>query len=178
MLFQMAFQKDKELMFYIQIQHHPQKRLDPSWLSELTTVIQLLRDVSGSLNIVTDSAYCIPMVSLLETSRLKSKPTTDVISQLSSLFRNLYEKNQSFFMNHIYARSNLPGLLASTNVQANQCAGLLLAPGTFFSDCPKIQLILSFCFSFTPLPSAGIINPEGLKPFDKQIFLIFQNLDV
>lgn len=52
------------------------------WLSELTTVTHFLLGVSQPLNIVTDSAYCAQMVSLLETARLKPKTTTNVIPQL------------------------------------------------------------------------------------------------
>lgn len=85
-------------MFYIQIQHCPQKRLYPPWLSELTTITQLLMDVSGLLNIVTDSVHCIQTVSLLETTRLKSSLATDVISQLLFLSSGIYMMTNSGFL--------------------------------------------------------------------------------
>lgn len=79
MLLQMVLQEDKEFMFYIQIPHPPQNKLYPPQLPSLTEINQLLLDVSQALNIATDSVDCAQTVSLLEASRLKPKPATDVI---------------------------------------------------------------------------------------------------
>lgn len=80
MLLQMVLQKDKEFVFYIEIPHPLQDKLYPHQLPFLKEINQLLLAVSQALNIATDSVDCAQTISLLEASRLKPKPTTDVIS--------------------------------------------------------------------------------------------------
>lgn len=113
MLSQMALQEDKELRSYIQILHPPQQKYcthTKLYSSTVWTCItnQLLLDGSQPLNVLANSAYCSHTVSLLETARLKPKPTTSecpftVISHPSDIYLTT---NSTIFIAHVHHHSH------------------------------------------------------------------------
>lgn len=87
--------------------------------AKLVAVLTALKNFSGPLNIVSDSAYVVHTVQNIETAPLSHNPNLSLqilFTQLQQVVRN---RQHPFFIAHIRAHTSLPGPMTHGNALAD-----------------------------------------------------------
>ena len=165
----------------------PQK---PQWV-ELQVIIAVLESLSEPLNVVSDSAYVVNSVQILETVGIVKHSST-VRTFFAKLQEVIWTRQHPFYITHIRAHTGLPGPMAQGNHSADVATRQLhifptLVPyqqarefhakfhinaGTLAKrfSIPRaaardIVRACNNCAEQRAVPSVGV-NPRGLTPGD------------
>lgn len=90
---------------------------------ELVAVLTALKNFSGPLSIVSDSAYVVHSVENIETASLSHNTNLSLqilFTQLQQVVRN---RQHPFLITHICAHTSLPGPMTHGNVLADSLVG-------------------------------------------------------
>lgn len=89
---------------------------------ELAAVVRVFKKISDPFNLVTDSAYVGGIVMTAEASVLKEVEYSQLFYWLQLLVFSLENRTSPYFVMHIRSHTNLPGILAQGNRQADLLA--------------------------------------------------------
>lgn len=155
--------------------------------AELAIIATVLRKEKGPLNVLSDSAYVVNVVKLLDKACSISRLST-IYAYLTEIQKLLTQRHHPIFIGHIRAHSNLPGPLSRGNMLADHYSRSLRActvidqakeyhskwhvNSTTLSmkyniPCKRAEDIIKSCekcvVSMVPRIPTGA-NPRGLKP--------------
>lgn len=155
---------------------------------ELQIVIEVFKRCHFPFNLISDSAYVVNAVKVLEAAGPIKRSST-VCALLKELQDLIWHRTQRFYIQHIRAHTGLPGPLSEGNNIVDKLARqdvLLMAPAMerarrfheLFhvnaktlqkkfnlprADARQVVLGCPQCVTFQHPPSVGI-NPRGLRP--------------
>ena len=155
---------------------------------ECLVVLEVLGVFPGSLNIVSDSAYVVNAVNILEAAVLviSSSRVANFFQQIQS---DVINRRHPVYRTHIRAHSGLPGPMSNGNDLADKATKLIVAAlssqletATEFHKCfhvtaetlrhrfnltrkegREIVIQCQNCCGFLPTPHVGI-TPHGIRP--------------
>ena len=78
--------------------------------AELTAVIHALRDYPEPINILSDSAYVVHAAKMIEAATIKQNLPVLLFDLFTKLQTVVRERRYPFYITHIRAHTNLPGL--------------------------------------------------------------------
>uniref|UniRef100_A0A5F9CX75 Uncharacterized protein n=1 Tax=Oryctolagus cuniculus TaxID=9986 RepID=A0A5F9CX75_RABIT len=155
--------------------------------AELAIIATVLWKEKGPLNVLSDSAYVVNVVKLLDKACSISRLST-IYAYLTEIQKLLTQRHHPIFIGHIRAHSNLPGPLSRGNMLADHYSRSLRActvidqakeyhskwhvNSTTLSmkyniPCKRAEDIIKSCekcvVSMVPRIPTGA-NPRGLKP--------------